>query len=256
MLLLSRSTIATHGMFLALAHNTIYNMAFETQQFTTSLVHSQIQPLNMWWGPDCKTVTCEGHSFPMDDLRSGMQDLISHCWVLYDKITLGQRFATKLPEIIQDDITMDERGYSFLYHGPYTKKPHTFLTYLYSTISPYNVGTVRGNAMHWDVTSLCELLANTAEFNKLLTVLCFILPAIYTRVSEFLVSKFTNDSCMRTLVVMLKELVHISIYHKTTNQTGLDVCIPAFFPESRKELVLGYLAGGLRDCETMFSEHA
>lgn len=221
-------------------------MAYETQKFTSSLVHSQIKPPNIWWGPDCTALTCEGHHLSMDDLRTGVQALIRHCWVLYDRITLGRRFATKLPEIIQDDLTMEERGYSFLFHGPYTDGPHAFLAFLCSEASPYHIGTVRGHTMHWDITSLRHLLADTADFNKHVAVLAFICPSVSTRVSEFLVSKFTNDSRMRTLVVMLKELVHLSGYHKMTNQTGLDVCIPAFFPDSGKELVLEYLAGGMR----------
>ena len=231
-------------------------MAYETQQYVSSLVLTQIKPPNVWWSPDYKTLTCEGYTCSLDDLRDGIQAIFRRCWELYDEITGGRRFATKLPEHFEDDLTMESRGYSFLYHGPYTDHPHAFLIYLCSKDSPWDIGSVRGNQMSWNIPGLRNLLALTAELNKNLSVLCFLCPAISTRVSEFLASKFTNDSRIRTLCMMINEMVHLSVYHKMTNQTGLDICTPAFYPDALKDFVLEYLAGGLRDCETLLSEYA
>jgi hypothetical protein len=253
---LSRSTIAAHDKFLALARNTIFNMAFETQQYVSSLVMNQIKPPNIWWSQDYQTLTCEGHVCSMDHLRSGIQAIIARCWALYDEITGGRRFATKLPEVYQDDLTMDARGYSFLYHGPYTDHPHSFLIYLCSENSPWNIGSLHGNEMSWNIPDLRRLLSLTAEFNKHLAVLCFLCPAVSTRIEEFLASKFTNDGRLRTLCMMINEMVHLSTYHKMTNQTGLDICTPAFYPDALKDIMLEYLAGGLRNCETLLSKYA
>lgn len=110
--------------------------------------------------------------------------------------------------------------------------------------------------MSWNIPSLRNLLALTAELNKNLSLLCFLCPAVSTRVSEFLASKFTNDSHLCMLCMMIDEMVHLSMYHKMTNQTGLDICTPTFYPDALKDFVLEYLASGLRDFETLLSEYA
>ena len=175
---------------------------------------------------------------------------------MYDEITGGHRFATKLPEHFEDDLTMESQRYSFLYHGPYTDHPHAFVIYLCSEDLPWDIGSVCGNQMSWNIPGLRNLLALTAELNKNLSILCFLCPAVSTCVSEFLDSRFTHDSHIRMLCMMINEMVHLSVYHKMTNQTGLDICTPAFYPNALKDFVLEYLAGGCRDCETLLSEYA
>ena len=83
--------------------------------------------------------------------------------------------------------------------------------------------------MSWNIPGLRNLLALTTELNKNLSVLCFLCPAVSTRVSEFLTSKFTNDICLCMLCMMINEMVHLSVYHKMTNQTGLDICVPVLW---------------------------
>lgn len=111
-----RSTISAHGLFIALAKNTVYNMAYEHQAFTSSLVFAQVRPPNVWWSADFKTITCEGDILTMDSVREAVQKLIAEAWELYDEITGGRRFATQLPKEFTDDINNLTRGYSFL-HG-------------------------------------------------------------------------------------------------------------------------------------------
>ena len=64
-------------------------MAYETQQYISSLVLTQIKPPNVWWSPDYKTLTCEGYTCLLDNLQDGIQAIFHRCWELYDKITGG-----------------------------------------------------------------------------------------------------------------------------------------------------------------------
>ena len=108
--------------------------------------------------------------------------------------------------------------------------------------------------MSWNHQNIKALLALCVEFNKHVGVLCYILPSVSSRVTEFLATKYTNDTRTRNLFMMIKEMVQLSTYLKMTNQTGLDICTPAFFPECLKEIMLEYLCRGLRDCEIMLSK--
>ena len=251
------STIAAHGLFIALAKNTVYNMAYEHQAFTSSLVFAQVRPPNVWWSADFKTITCDGDILTMDSVREAIQKLIAEAWELYDQITGGRRFATHLPKEFADDINNLTRGYSFLHCAQFTDRPNEFLLYLCSPDSPWNIGTVyNGETMSWNVPDIQQFLALTAKFNKTLSVLCFLCPTISTRVTEFLAGKFANDARRRNLFMLLSEMVDLRGYHKMTNQTGLDVCKPVFYPEPLKDLVLEYLAGGMRTCESLLAKYA
>lgn len=236
-------------------------MSYETQQYVSSLVLNQIKPPNTWWSADFQTITSEGYTFKISKIQSGVQSIIRRCWELYDKITCGRRFATKLPESFKDDLNLDTRGYSFLYHGPFTDHPNSLLKFLCSDESKWKIATIEKGAdntfsIHWHKPALVDLLSLTGELNEHLAVLCYILPAVSTRGTEFFASKYVNDTRMRNLYMMLDEMVHITNYHKMTNQTGLDLCTPAFFPDVLKELMLEYLGGGLRECEVLLSEYA
>lgn len=231
-------------------------MAYETQQFVSSLVLNQVRPPNTWWSADYQTITCDGQIIHMSKLRSGIQAIIHRCWDIYDEITGGRRFANQLPTQFRDDLNSRTRGYSFLLFGPFADPRNSFLEYFCSDDCPWRAGDLRDGVMSWDIASLRNFFSLTAEFNKHLAVLSYVCPAVSTRISEHLASKYTNDSRQRNLFMMLDEMVEIQCYSKMTNQTGLDICTPAFYPKALKDLMLEYLAGGLRDCETLFGEYA
>ena len=231
-------------------------MLFETQQYVSSLVFNQVKPPNVWWSANMETLNCAGHILVLSDFRNGLQKAFEKLWQIYDQISGGARFASHLPENVRDDLLDDVRGYSFLSHGPYTHEPNAFLTYLIRH-SPWKIATVDANdRLSWNIPAIKDFLRLTAEFNELLAILSFILPAISTRVTQFLDHKFRNDHRKRNLVAMLGETVLLTTYHKMTNQTGFDQWTPAFFPPKLREAMMEYLAGGLRDCETLLALQA
>ena len=176
-----RSTISAHGLFIALAKNTVYNMAYEHQAFTSSLVFAQVRPPNVWWSTDFKTISCDGDILTMDSVREAIAKLIAEAWELYDEIAGGLRFATQLPKEFSDDINNLTRGYSFLHGAQFTDRPNEFLMYLCSPDSRWNIGKVYNDErMSWNVPDIQHFLALTAKFNKTLSVLCFICPTIST----------------------------------------------------------------------------
>jgi hypothetical protein len=110
--------------------------------------------------------------------------------------------------------------------------------------------------MEWDDSAIRAFLRSTAEFNRHLCLLAFLLPTISTRVTEFLDNKYVNDLRRRNLYAVYGDMFNLTIYHKGTNQSGYDRCIPAFYPDVLRELMVEYLAGGCRTNKVFLSEQA
>ena len=88
------------------------------------------------------------------------------------------------------------------------------------------------------------------KLNELLSILTFILPSPSTRITEFIDHKLRNALRNWGLHAIGEDMFLLARYHKMTNATGLDICVPAFYPKQLKELTLEIFAGGLQECET------
>jgi hypothetical protein len=222
-----------------------------TQKVVSSIVYSQVRPPRLWWSVDFRKVTVDGETLELDTFRSGIQRMFRAAWELYDTISGGRRFADKLPESFKDDLSNDTHGYSFLSHGPFSTAPDGLLCHL---VHDRNLASVDGaGRLSWDTQALRRLFAACDKLNELLAILTFILPGLSTRVTEFVDQKLRNDLRNRGLHMLTGEMFLLARYHKMTNATGLDICVPAFYPEQLQELTLEIFAGGLRRCETVLA---
>jgi hypothetical protein len=227
-------------------------MLFDTQRFVATIIFRQPRPPRLWWSTDYRQVTIETHLVVIDKVRSGIQDMLKDAWGLLDKLTGGKRFATKLPANFKDDLINETRNYSFLDHGPFTDEPNALMTYLIDQ-SSCNFATIdASDRLSFNMPAVCDWLATSAKLNKILAVLSFIIPTISTRISQFVANKIRNLDRPRNLHMLLNEMFYFVRYHKMTNLTGIDVCIPVFFPPALVEIMLEYICGGVRDVEEAF----
>ena len=244
------ATIAVHDQVLALGQHTVYNMLTEMQKFTSSIAFNQVLPLRLWWSDNYKKVSIDGETMILDTFRLGIQQLLQTTWELYDTITdsRGKRFTDKLPKNFKDDLSDDTYGYSFLSHGPFTRTPKSILNHIIHSHNLKPFVNDKGR-LGWDDTAICSLFRTFDQLNTILSVLTFILPSTSTRVTEFIDHKFRNDVRSRNVHMLTGEMFLLLKYDKMTNTTGMDKCIPAFYPKPLQDLTLKILAGGLRECE-------
>ena len=189
----------------------------------------------------------------MDKLRSGIQDMLRDAWGVYDEITGGKRFAVNIPENLRDVLDNRTRGYSFMDDNHLTETPHEFLSFM---VENWKLATVdSAGRVSWNVPQIQRFFVKMAKFNQLLSVLCYILPTIANRVTQFIDVKIRNDIRARNLHVVHNEMFFLTAYHKMRNQSGLDTCMPAFVPKQLQTLLLEYL-GGCRPTEQMLSRIA
>ena len=253
---MTRATIDAHDQAIALGQNTVFNMLFDSQQFVASIIFREPRAPAIWWTPDYKQVTIDAETVDLEKLRAGVQDMLRDSWDLLFTLTDGKKFANKLPDDFKDDLRNDSRGYSFLNHGPFTDIPHALLAHLVEE-SHWKLFSVDADGrLSFNKPAMLQYLDKSAQLNKLLSILAFVLPVMSTRISQFSDNKIRNLDRHRNLHMMFQEMFDLVQYHKMTNLTGVDVCIPVFYPPGLQEIVLEYLAGGIREVETMLGRIA
>lgn len=179
--------------------------------------------------------------------------MLKDAWRLLYKLTGGKRFATNFPEHFTDELLNDTRGYSFLNHGPFTKESHPLLAYLFSDDSPWNFASIDSlGRMSLNLPAIYNYLELSADLNRMLCVLCYVLPVMSNRITQFVANKIRNMDRRRNTHMLITELIFFTGYHKMTNATGIDICVPAFAPPPLRELMLEYLCGGIREVEEVF----
>jgi hypothetical protein len=175
----------------------------------------------------------------MENLRSGVQDLLNSAWKTYFDITGGRKFATKKLDNFRDSLNDDTWGYSFIDENQVTERPYEFFSFL---VKEKNLATLDGEGrLSWNEPAIHRFFLKTAELNRHLSVLCYILPTISNRVTQFIDQKIRNDVRPRNLHMLGDEMFFLVRYHKMTNLTGLDTCIPAFVPQQLTEILIEYL---------------
>jgi hypothetical protein len=176
----SSSIINVHNEAIALGQNSVFNMLFNTQQFVASIILRQPQPPQLWWSPDYKRVTITNHLINIEQVWSGLQDMLKSAWTLLYKITGGKKFANNLSEHFIDDLNKTTRDYSFLDHGPSTKEPHTLISYLISHLH-WKFSSINADGrLSYNMPAIYDYQNTSAELNRILCVLCYVLPNIST----------------------------------------------------------------------------
>jgi hypothetical protein len=245
------ATIAAHKQSLALGTNTMFNLLYEMQQYVSSIVFNEPRPPNVWWSEDLKAVTVAGETLDFDIFRNGIQQMIEEFWKLYDEATGGRRVVDDQVMHFNDDLCDDTRGYSFLTHRLSTKFRNDLLRGL---IEERKLAAVDADGrLSWNIPALHKFFLLCDKINIFLSILTYILPTINSRLTQFLDNKIRNDLRPRNLFMLQNEMLLITRYHKMTNQTGLDTCIPVFYPEALQDMTLEVFAGGLRNCQEVLS---
>jgi hypothetical protein len=229
----------------------VYNVIYEAQQFVSSLCFSQTRSPRLIWSENMDRVTIDGEILVLSKLRSGIQDLLYETRQLLDRLTGGQRFATKLPDNFIDNLTSMERGYSWLSHGPFTDHQHAYLRFLIHH-SEWDLAFLDdAGVIAWNIAAVHEYMNLCAQLNANFMFLNFIITD--NRGSQMADQQIANGLQPRSLYRPLKDLFWLQRRTKTSNLKGADACIPSFIPPALVDLMTEYLAGGIRGAEELFA---
>lgn len=247
------ATIDVFEEVLQLGLNSPFNMVYEQQQYASSIVYNEVRPPRIFWDAGISKVSIEGETLDLVVFREGLQKIIVRVADLIDKINGGRIFASKLPDVMKDDLPNDTRGYSWLDHGPFTENPNALLIHLVDN-SDWDICWIDAfDNLQFNKPACVDILSNAAEVNKLLMFLNHILPSLPGRIKELADQKIRNDLRPRNLHYIIRDMFWLRRYHKGTNSTGHDACIPSFIPPVLVKLMTEYLAGGLREVEEILT---
>ena len=221
------------------------------QQFASSLSFNHIRTPRLFWSDSMDRVTISGETLVLSQFRSGIQRLLEDTQVLLRRLTGGKRFVTKLPENIRDDLPNTTRGYSWLDHGPFTNVPHAYLSYLIQS-SEWELAYLNSSgSLSWNIIALHEVMDVCAQLNANIMLLNYIFTD--NRATQLADQQIRNALQPRNLYHALKAMFWLTRHTKTSNLTGRDACIPAFIPPDLVDIMIQYLAGGIREVEEIFS---
>ena len=94
------ATIDVFEEVLQLGLNSPFNMVYEQQQYTLSIVYNEFRPPRIFWDAGISKVSIEGETPDLVVSREGLQKIIIRVADLIDKINGGRIFASKLPDVI------------------------------------------------------------------------------------------------------------------------------------------------------------
>ena len=136
-------------------------------------------------------------------------------------------------------------------HGPFTDVPHSYLSYLIQNSSWEFAFVNDTGGLSWNVPALCEIMDKFGQVNAMLMLLNYIFSD--NRGTQLADQRIHNAFQLRSLHYALKSMFWLTRRTKTSNLTGTDACIPTFIPDVVEELMVEYLAGGMRDVEEAFA---
>jgi hypothetical protein len=221
------------------------------QQFTSSLSFNHVRTPKLFWSDDLDRVTISGETLVLSQFRSGILRLLEDTQDLLDRLTGGKHFVAKLPENIRDDLPNTTRGYSWLEHGPFTDVPHAYLSYLIQS-SEWELAYLNDSgSISWNVIALHEVMDLFAQLNANIMLLNYIFTD--NRATQLADQQIRNALQPRNLYHALSDMFWLTRRTKTSNLTGRDACIPAFLPPVLVDIMVQYLAGGIREVEEIFS---
>jgi len=170
---------------------------------------------------------------------------------MLDKVTGGQRFATKLLEDFKDDLPNTTCGYSWLNHGPFTDVPHAYLSHLLQDGDQDLAFFNDDGSLSWNIPLCTRYSMNSPALMR--TSCCSIIYSSDNRATQLCDQQIRNALQPRSLYNALQSMFWFTRRTKTSNLTGSDACIPAFIPPVVRDIMIEYLAGGIREVEEIFA---
>ena len=199
LLLIYSATIDVSKVVLQLGLNSPFNMVHKQQQYTSSIVYNEVWPPRIFWDAVISKVSMKGKALDLGVFWEGLQKIIVRVADLINKIYGGRIFASKLPDVMKDNLPNDTHGYSWLDHGPFTKNPNALLIHLVNN-SDWDIYWINAfDNLQFNKPACINILSNTAGVNKLLMFLNHILPSLPGCIKELADQKIRNDLRPRNL---------------------------------------------------------
>ncbi|KAG1846986.1 hypothetical protein DFJ58DRAFT_843305 [Suillus subalutaceus] len=246
--------IAVHDEVLRVGRLTTFNMVHEYQQYASALAFGQKREPKVYVDPQFSWFSIGTETMNLSNFRQGIQILLQKVEDRYLKLTHGRIMLEDMPDGIYDDMTNTTRGHSFAMHESF----HPLRLKLFcDLVEKHHLAMLDGSGvLSWDIPAVKDILRQSGEVWKPLYHLLYVTSQISTRSVQFLQHHISNADRHRNIFVEAQEVFFLSGYSKTTHITDRDSCTPAFVNPKVARWLVEFLAGGLREAESILAQVA
>jgi hypothetical protein len=186
-------------------------------------------------------------------LRKGLHGISDEVIRLLTKLSGGQLLPCTIPTDLDDDLTKDEAGHSFLNHPSISQHHLSIVNHLIKDPSLNFISQDHSNQLHFSHATMTLILTTCAKINQMLMVLLHTVSSQPPRGSEEIDVRLWNGHRHRNVFLQFGQMWKIIEATKTENTTGHSTFIPAVLPSEIAQHLFYYLVH-LRPLEIFLSE--
>ncbi|KAH8976357.1 hypothetical protein EDB86DRAFT_2781103, partial [Lactarius hatsudake] len=233
-------------------YSSFWNIA-DLQHLASAIAYSDALPPNIIWKEDLTELTYKSTRININQLRKGLHTINDEVHQLLVKLSGGTLLPCKIPTDLDDDLTKDEAGHSFLNHPSLS---HQHLSIVHHMIKDPSLNFIiqdHSNQLYFSQATMSFILTICAKINQLLMVLLHTVSSQPPRGTEEIDIRLWNGHRHRNIFFLFGQVWKIIQATKTENTMGHSTFIPAVLPPEVAQHLFYYLVH-VRPLETFLSE--
>lgn len=189
----------------------------------------------------------------LSQLRKGLHDISKEVLRLLTKLSGGQLLSCKIPTDLDDDLTKDDAGHSFLNHPSISHHQLAIVNHLIKDPDLNFISQDHSNQLHFSNATMTTILTICAKINQMLMVLLHTISSQPPRGTEEIDIRLWNGHRHRNIFILFGQMWKIIEATKTENTIGHSAFIPAVLPSEIAQHLFYYLVH-VRPLEIFLSE--
>jgi len=233
-----------------------YNSIDEYQRFASSLAYSSSAPPNTRASRDGLRITHKEHTLKIPEWRDGVTALVDRITAAIDDLCYHQDFGLTIPDVVPDDWTNGDRGYTWTKNADFLPDKLALLHRMLDDEALKLSEVDNDGKLRLKVGPMWTFLDRCSAINKDLALLTFFGNGQTSRITEFVEHKIENSTCERTCFYddHSKCLWMVVRRKKTDKKARRESFIPMKCPPITTELLMRYFLI-VRPVEAHFAFH-
>lgn len=207
--------------------------------YTTALIARSAAPPKIQWSPTLDSISYLDITLYLGHFREGLNDLLTLAEQSITAVT-GGHIQANVPASFAENMSNTSNQYSWLNESPFLNQYLPVLKHLMNDQSHPIADITADHQFHWRKADCMQFMQKMGDLNKILSVLCYILPSQAPRGSEFVDTRIRNSDNLRN-VFYSHGLWFISQRLKTSGLTESHDFIPMLCPPRLEKILCNYL---------------
>lgn len=216
-----------------------FNSVVEYQRFASSIVYADHQIPVASFSPCGRFISYKDKTLEVAQWTSGLRQLFEDTKAAMDNLFHHTPVTLSIPDIVQDDMTEQRRGYSWLDNGTFVQD--RVLMQILMNDADLNICIKSPGGLIFNRAAMMKVMGQMAKININLSILCHELPGQPARASEFVEHKIRNSIRGRTFFRHHGADWLVTRRLKTEYKNHRESFLPSKIPPELQELLDFYL---------------